>query len=399
MVTILNEGYFANLKKEFRNSSTDFYKENDDIRKQTISEFINSVKSDYPNAKIAIVHQSLWKMRGGERMVKMVADALGNIDIYTLFGDPKVVKSDFSAHKIHFSWLRYIPFIKYLYRYSIPLWPFIFPYLKLDDYDLVISFSSSFAKSIRTLGKHIAIIFTPTRYLWDLSEIYYKAAYWMRRIPMFLFYTPLRIFDVNSAQSPDKMYAISDYVARRINKYYGRSIDGIVYPMIEVPKSVWEGRLHNQRENFYLSISPFEENKGGNKVFEVAVKFNLDLKVIGGGNLLDKYLKKYGHYPNIEFLGYVNDATKWRYLSRAKGLLMLGIEDWGTVQLESNSAGCPVIAYAKGGVLENIRNGVGGCLVDGLDETSLSHAFSELGSKKWSHMDMKDSVEKFVKVV
>jgi glycosyltransferase involved in cell wall biosynthesis len=364
------------------------------------SEF-KSELSLYKDKRVAFVHQSFWKMRGGERMVKSYYDELPNAEVYALFGDRSLVNQEFGKGKVKFTVLQYIPFIKYLYRYSIPLWPFVFRFWNFKNYDLIISFSSSFAKGVKTDGKtkHWAIVMTPPRYLWDLSSQYYKAAHWLRRIPMFLFYTLLRIFDADSAGNPDRMIAISKFTAKRIQKYYGRTPDEIIYPPVDVPKSVWEKAGTSEREDYFIAISPFEENKGGEKLFEMAKECGFKLKVIGGGNLLQIIKKKYGNCGKIEFLGAISDDSKWEYYLNSSGLLMLGVEDLGTIQMESVAAGCPVIAYGRGGVLETLSEGVNAVFIDKVNVEAVNKVVIECQESDWDIKEMQESIKDFVNFV
>jgi glycosyltransferase involved in cell wall biosynthesis len=58
--------------------------------------------------------------------------------------------------------------------------------------------------------------------------------------------------------------------------------------------------------------------------------------------------------PHIRFLGNVPDAELPALYRNARALLFTGEEDFGITPLESQATGRPVIAYAKGGVLETV---------------------------------------------
>ena len=322
-------------------------------------------------------------MRGGERMVRSYLKGFKEADIYALFGNRRMVKKEFEGVKIRFSALQLLPGIRRFYRYTLPIWPLIFKFWNLRKYDLIISFSSSFAKCVKG-GKgteHIAVIMTPPRYLWDMSGEYIRFASKFGRAFFRFFSTPLRIIDANSAKVPTRIVAISKYTARRICKYYGRNADLIVYPPVTVPN-----RLPDQTSNqnldelgdFYLAISPFEENKNPEFLFKSAVSLGYSLVVIGGGSLFQKYTELYQASKNILFLPTVSDDEKWMLLARAKALLMFGIEDCGTIQIEAVYAGCPVIAYADGGVKETLVNGQNSVILNELTLSELGHAMKRV---------------------
>lgn len=343
--------------------------------------------------KVAIVHQSFWFFRGAERMIADTLELFPDADIFALFGDEKLMKSKFAGHKVKWSWLQKLPFIKKLYRISIPLWPVIFETFDLEEYDLVISFSSSFAKGIVTKlnTKHLSIVFTPPRYFWDLSRWYYEAAPGWRRPFMYLLYTPLRMWDVLASERADKTYGISEFVNKRISKYYGHDADGIIYPPVHLDRCY----SADEREDYYLAISPFEEHKNGDLLVKVAVELNLPLKVIGGGNLDKKIKNSLKGHDNVELLDWVDDDAKHELLSKAKGLLYMGVEDFGIVPVEAMASGCPVIAYGKGGALETVEDRVGGVFFDELTVEAVKAALDSAESIIWNSKSMRESVEKF----
>ncbi len=83
-------------------------------------------------------------------------------------------------------------------------------------------------------------------------------------------------------------------------------------------------------------------------------QLKLPIKIIGGGEYLDA-LKRMAK-PNIQFLGEISDAEKYKYLSQAKAFIHPQEEDFGISAVEALASGCPVIAYGSGGVLETIEN-------------------------------------------
>jgi glycosyltransferase involved in cell wall biosynthesis len=56
----------------------------------------------------------------------------------------------------------------------------------------------------------------------------------------------------------------------------------------------------------------------------------------------------------VEFAGFAHDQLLAGYYLRAKALLFPGVEDFGIVPVEAIAAGCPVIAFKKGGVLDSM---------------------------------------------
>ena len=75
--------------------------------------------------------------------------------------------------------------------------------------------------------------------------------------------------------------------------------------------------------------------------------------IIGDGPEMQKVRAKAG--PNVTVLGYQTDDIMCNYMQRAKAFVFAAEEDFGITPLEAQACGTPVIAYAKGGVLETIR--------------------------------------------
>ena len=79
------------------------------------------------------------------------------------------------------------------------------------------------------------------------------------------------------------------------------------------------------------------------------------LKIVGKGPE-ERKLKNLSRQlsASVEFLGFVSDEELLNYYSRAKALIFPGVEDFGLVPIEAAAAGCPVIALAKGGVVDSM---------------------------------------------
>ncbi|HSF57113.1 MAG TPA: glycosyltransferase, partial [Candidatus Binatia bacterium] len=92
------------------------------------------------------------------------------------------------------------------------------------------------------------------------------------------------------------------------------------------------------------------------KRIDIAIRaFNemrVPLKIVGEGPSRSRLERSAG--PNIEFLGWVDDAQLADLYGSCQALVFPGEEDFGIVPLEAQASGRPVIAYAKGGVLETV---------------------------------------------
>lgn len=346
--------------------------------------------------KVAIVTDSLLKMAGGSKVLECLAQLFPEADIYTLFAPAenereKLLSKDILSHKIYTSKLNNIPFIHKanLYRYTLHKWPTHIERFDFSNYNLVISSSWAVSHGVITPldTKHVAYIHTPMRYIWDMYELYFK-----NKFPQFVYRLAsnfLRIWDISASTRPDITISNSNFVSKRMQKYWKRPADYVVYP----PVGKYKGNIEISRDNYFVSGAPFEPNKGGEFLLECAKKLGFELMIIGSGGNEKKLKKEYGEYRNIHFLGWVSEEEKWGIFSKAKGYIMTGIEEFGIFPVEAMSCGTPVLAYGNGGVLETVKEGISGVFFNEKTEESFKEAFKRFNEKKWNYTEVAKSVK------
>ena len=84
-----------------------------------------------------------------------------------------------------------------------------------------------------------------------------------------------------------------------------------------------------------------------------------------------------------------------KYLAGAKGYLFPSMEPFGIAPVEALAAGCPVIAYGKGGALDYVKDGVNGMLFDKQTVKSVREAILRFEKKKFDVEKVSKSVENF----
>ncbi|MDR1256157.1 MAG: glycosyltransferase, partial [Spirochaetaceae bacterium] len=242
----------------------------------------------------------------------------------------------------------------------------------LQAYDLVISSEAGPAKGViaNPDAFHLCYCHSPMRYLWDMYHEYLNGASVFFRIFMKLLVPRLRVWDVMSANLVDRFIANSSYTAKRIRRYYNREAD-IIFAPAAVEKYIGTPR---DVKDFYLVLGQIAENKRVDIAMDACIALGKKLVIAGGGapGRLLRRAKEAG--GGITFTGRVSDGEAARLLSQAKALLFPGIEDMGLVPVEAAAAGCPVIAYRKGGALDTVKEGVTGIFFDEQSAASLSAA-------------------------
>lgn len=342
--------------------------------------------------KIALIHYWLIDWRGGEKVLKDVTDLYSNDDvtIYTNVFNKKLYKK-FGKHvKIKTTFIQKLPFSKKIHQIYLLLMPLALFLLKLEKYDLIISFESGPAKGIKKKykDKHISYVHSPMRYIWDMHDDYIEAASFFEKIYLKLITPILRIWDRKTANHPKKIYCNSNFVKKRIKKYWNRDSE-VIYPGIP------EARINNfiNDKNYYLFIGELNHYKKADLVFDAFLANNRKLKIIGRGKFLD-YFKK-NKNKNIEVLGRVDDSTKDKLLAECSALIFPGVEDFGMVPVEAMNYGKPVIAFKDGGAMETVKENLSGIFFSEQNTASLNEAIIKYENFK-NHFS-KDKIQNHAK--
>lgn len=345
--------------------------------------------------RVAVVSDHVFSFNGAARVTKEIGGIFNNPDYFFLFGDRELAERELNSKNIYFSGLQRIPFLKSIYRYTYFLWPTFIESFDLSKYDLVISSSFSVAHGVVTGidSRHISYIHTPMRYAWDLKSEYFnrKNFSFLKRLVIPIFLNYLRMWDVCASNRADMLVANSEFVSRRIRKYWGRSANMVIHP----PVDLYAGKIKSKREEYFVIGNPFEPNKMGGFVFECAKELGFRLKVIGDGSAFKKMRRKYSKCSNIEFLGRVSEEEKYRVLSNAKGFVASGIEDFGIFPVEAMSCGTPVLAYRGGGYLESVAENLSGMFFDDHSLESFKSAYEEFCKREWNYVAISKRVALF----
>ena len=341
--------------------------------------------------RIALVHDWLTGMRGGEKVLEQLCAVFPSADIYTLLWVKGSVSPDIESHKITTSFLQNFPDIDKKYRYYLPLMPTAIKSLKLEGYDLVISSSHCVAKGISISGpaKHICYCYTPMRYIWDQFEEYFNAkrSGLLTNLAMRVARPFLQRWDLASNARVNEFVAISDNVKERIGRIYHRD-SSVIYPPVDT-----KGYPPAFDGGYFLIVSALVPYKRTDLAIEAFNESGYPLKIIRSGPEFDR-LKKMAK-PNIDFLGWPGEDEIKRHYSGCRALIFAQEEDFGITAVEAQAAGKPVVAFARGGALETVIDGVTGVLFDKPDKKSLNDAVERLTKIAFSSERLKLNSERF----
>lgn len=302
------------------------------------------------NIKVAIVHDWLTGMRGGEKCLDVFCELFPNATVYTLVHEEGSVSPTIEKMDIRTSFLQKLPNATKRYRNYLPLFPKAIESFDLSSYELVLSSSHCVAKGAKAPDEalHLCYCYTPVRYAWKFFDQYFGKEKGIKKAVISFFIERLKRWDLLSNKRVDRFVAISEYIRDRIKFYYDRESD-VIYPPVDIP----ENNSAEGDDGYYLIVSAMVPYKKVDLAVRAFSKNKKRLVVIGNGPDLEE-IKSYAG-SNIEFHGWMNDVSLKRYFQRCSALVFPGEEDFGIVPVEAQAYGKPVLAYAAGGALETVN--------------------------------------------
>jgi glycosyltransferase involved in cell wall biosynthesis len=315
-----------------------------------------------PPRRVAIVHDWLTGMRGGERVLESIVRLFPDADLLTLVHARGSVSPLLEGRRIRTSFVQHLPRPARFYRHYLPIFPAAIEGFDLDDVDLVISTSHCAAKSVVPTGRarHVCYCHSPMRYAWDQFEAYFGrdrlgpighalargTLAWLAR------------WDRATAGRVDRFVANSRFVAARIGRYYNRHAS-VIHPPVDVD---FFTPADARPEPYFLAVSALVPYKRLDVAIRAAQRLGVRLLIVGTGPDRARLHALAG--SNVEFLGSVTQDDLRSLYRRAQALVLPAEEDFGIAPVEAMACGRPVVALNRGGATETVRHGVTGWLVD-----------------------------------
>jgi glycosyltransferase involved in cell wall biosynthesis len=305
--------------------------------------------------RVALVHDWLTGMRGGERCLEVFCEIFPAADLFTLVHRRGAVSPTIERLTIHTSWLQSLPLVTTYYRHLLPFFPLAIRQFHLTGYDLVLSSSHAVAKGARRTGSplHVCYCFTPMRYIWDQSPAYFPRSRFSPVSWALLqaLLRSLRRWDVRTAAGVDEFVAISEHIAAKIRTYYNRPAH-VIPPPVDCGFFTPASSPRQHGASFYLVVSALVPYKRVDIAVEAFNRLRLPLVVIGTGPERAKLERQAS--SSVTFLGWQPDTAVRDYYRQCEALIFPGEEDFGIVPLEAQACGRPVIALGRGGALETV---------------------------------------------
>lgn len=343
-------------------------------------------------SRVALVHDWLVAHRGGEKVLLEIARLFPDAPIFTLVCEPSRVHPELLARTIHTSFLQRLPGAPLRFRQYLPLFPRAIETFDLSGFDLVVSTSHCVAKGVRTRGRHLSYVHTPMRYIWDQLDSYVPRVpgqVWLRRVANTLV-QPLRHWDAVSAGRPTRLIANSEYVAQRIERFWGRKAS-VVYPPVDIER--FKTPTGAEPRHGLLVVNALVPYKRTELAVELANRRRLRLTVVGDGPERRALEKLAG--STVRFLPSVDAPTLASLYQGACALIHCGEEDFGIAPVEAMASGTPVIGLGHGGLCETVIDQRTGVLFAEPTIDSLCSAFDRFSQIDFEPMDIRRHVERF----
>ena len=347
--------------------------------------------------RTALVHDWLTGMRGGEKALEQICALYPDADLFTLLHVPGSVSPTVEARRVHTSLVQRLPMARRFYRHYLPLFPLAIEQFTFDPFDLVVSFSHCVAKSVVTPGRtrHLCYCFTPMRYAWDQFDAYFGpervgpiASATLRRVM-----ARMARWDRGTAGRPNRYLAISQYVARRIRRYYNRQAT-IVYPPVDTAFYHADATVPGEH---FLIVSALVPYKRIELAIDAARRAGARLRIVGDGPERAALERLAGAAvgDSVEFLGRLSDEQVRDQYRCAAAVVLPGEEDFGIVPVEAQACGRPVIALGRGGALETVVDGETGVLVAEASGEAFAAAFERVARTRFDAVRIRSHAERF----
>ena len=347
---------------------------------------------EMPSPSVALVHDWLTGVRGGEKVLETFCELYSDARIYTLIHLQGTSGAAIESRRVETSFLQAFPSLARHYRWYLPLFPWGIESLQLDEVDVVLSSSHCVAKGVLPPpgAVHICYCHTPMRYIWDRFADYFGTGI-KARLVFGPFASALRRWDVESTPRVDHFIANSNYVAERIQRYYGRRA-AVIHPPVDVERFT-PGSDDAPDGDFYLIVSALVPYKRLDIAIR-AFRHRKERLVIVGTGPEQSRLRAMAS-ERVEFRGRVDDDELVELYRRCVACLLPGVEDFGIATVEAQACGRPAIAYAHGGALDTVRDGQTGVLFFEQTEEALSDAIDKAKDLRFNKIALRDWAAQF----
>jgi len=320
--------------------------------------------------KIAIFHDYIGAIGGGEKLVLTLASGLG-ADMITTDADVDSVK------KMGFEDVRIISLGETV---KVPPLKQISASIKFamcdfsKKYDFFI-FSGNWAHyAARRHKPNLWYCLTPTRAFYDLYDTFMQRQSFITRQLFKLWVMVHETISRKFINHVEFVVTISRNVQKRIKKYYDRD-SVVVYPAINISRY----RLKKYGD-FWLAVNRLYPEKRVELQINAFRQMPDEKLIIVGGFAKGDHASRYASHiidglpNNVQLLGSISEDELIELYATCKGHITTALdEDFGMTPIEAMASGKPTIAVKEGGYLETVVEGSTGMLIEA-DERAIINA-------------------------
>ncbi len=313
--------------------------------------------------------------------------------VYTSMYWPEAMPEAYSHWDIRTTWMDHLPGIHRHHQPYLLCYPMTFGRLELQGFDLVISNKSAFCIGVRTKPgtRHVCYCLTPTRFVWDFDA--YVSRERIGGLARSLVWPLLGWFqrwERAAADRVDAFIAISEAIQARIQRYYERESE-IVYPPVDTTRFV--PLTDSSHGDYFLIVSRLVPYKRIDLAVQAFSELGLPLWIAGSGR--DRASLEAMAGPNVRFLGRVPDEDVGELMARCRAFVFPGLEDFGIAPVQAMAAGRPVIAFAGGGALDYVVEGVTGAFFGEHTAEALTDTVSRFDENQFEPPAIRTHAERF----
>lgn len=363
--------------------------------------------------KIALAHDWLNQMGGAENVLEQMVAMYPAAPIFTTIYGPDLMPAAYRRWDIRPTWLNRAPAIHRRHQPYLPFYPPAVESMDFSGYNLILSNKSGFIHGLRHTPQqlHICYCLAPTRYVWDYQGYAAREGFgrWVNLLIRPLI-SRLQRWDFEAAQPPagqknkgvHHFIAISREIQARIKKFYGRE-SVIIYPPVDT------GRFRpvdRPAADYYFIVSRLIPYKRLDLAVQAMTRLGKRLIIVGDGR--DRAALEAMAGPTVEFKGRLPWSEVVELMANCRAFLFPGYEDFGITPVEAQAAGRPVIAFARGGALDTVKEGETGLFfreqsvealvaaVEQFEKLSFNPAAARANAERFSVARFKQELAAFV---
>jgi glycosyltransferase involved in cell wall biosynthesis len=343
--------------------------------------------------RLALVHDWLNQLGGAEDVLEALVGMFPGAPVFTSIYAPDLMPPHYRQWPIRVSFIDRLPGVHRHHQPYLPLYPLAFERFDLGGHDVILSNKSGFCHGVPKPpgATHICYCLTPTRYVWDFDDYAEReglgAAARLALRPLLAW---LKRWDLRAAARADHFIAISSEVQRRIARCYRRE-SGIIFPPVATAR--FAEALTEDRGDYFLSLGRLIPYKRVDLAVRACSELGLPLLVAGSGR--DRARLEGLAGPTVKFLGRAPDADLPALFARCRGFIFPGLEDFGITPVQAQAAGRPVIAFAGGGALDTVQEGVNGVLFHEPTVEALKAALVRFNAMRFDARVVQQSAARF----